>query len=150
MSEKISPKDKQRAIKMAYTIVGDKRNVNRYCATTITSKTDPSLMFTYSGMMRVLGGMYAELDEAPAMQKPLTLEELTKSVFQIPCWIEVIGRDLQPDVIDRDSAGMFSKLATHGFTLYYDPETYGKVWRAWASRPTDEERAAAPWEDDDE
>lgn len=24
---------------------------------------------------------------------------------------------------------------------------YGKTWRAWASRPTDEERAAAPWED---
>lgn len=24
---------------------------------------------------------------------------------------------------------------------------YGKTWRAWAQRPTDEERAAAPWED---
>lgn len=25
---------------------------------------------------------------------------------------------------------------------------YGKTWRAWAQRPTDEERAAAPWEGD--
>lgn len=24
---------------------------------------------------------------------------------------------------------------------------YGRLWRAWASRPTDEERAAAPWEE---
>lgn len=26
-------------------------------------------------------------------------------------------------------------------------ENYGKTWRAWATRPTDEERAAAPWEE---
>ena len=26
-------------------------------------------------------------------------------------------------------------------------ENYGKTWRAWAARPTDEERAAAPWEE---
>jgi hypothetical protein len=26
-------------------------------------------------------------------------------------------------------------------------ETYGIFWRAWAARPTDEERAAAPWEE---
>ena len=26
-------------------------------------------------------------------------------------------------------------------------EAYGKTWRAWAARPTDEERAAAPWEE---
>ncbi len=25
--------------------------------------------------------------------------------------------------------------------------TYGKTWRAWATRPTEEERAAAPWEE---
>lgn len=26
-------------------------------------------------------------------------------------------------------------------------ENYGKTWRAWATRPTEEERAAAPWEE---
>lgn len=26
-------------------------------------------------------------------------------------------------------------------------DSYGKTWRAWATRPTDEERAAAPWEE---
>lgn len=30
---------------------------------------------------------------------------------------------------------------------HFSFETYGKTWRAWASRPTDEERAAAPWEE---
>lgn len=29
-------------------------------------------------------------------------------------------------------------------------ESYGKTWRAWSQRPTDEERAAAPWEEADD
>ncbi len=58
-----SSKSKRRAISMAYAILNDKRNVSRYGHTTITSKTDPSVMFTYSDMMSVLEEMYDELED---------------------------------------------------------------------------------------
>lgn len=83
------------------------------------------------------------------LRKPLTREELTKSAYQIPCWIEGIGEEeMAADVLDRDSAGLLAKLAssTVGFAIHCDMDEYGIFWRAWAQRPTDEERAAAPWE----
>ena len=57
-----SNKNKLRAISMAHAILNDKRSVSRYGHTTITSKTDPSIMFTYSDMMSVLEEMYDELE----------------------------------------------------------------------------------------
>lgn len=147
MNEPISLKDKQRAIKMAYTIIGDKRNVSRYGGTTITSKDDPSLMFTYPDMIDVLESMYAELEEAQAMQKPLTLKQLRTLID-----------DEQEAVVYIETNSHTETYANiiyerHIFDRYGETEgadvlrfeTYGKTWRAWASRPTDEERAAAPW-----
>lgn len=32
-----------------------------------------------------------------------------------------------------------------GFAGYLDGEEYGKTWRCWTQRPTDEQREAAPW-----
>ena len=87
MSEQITLKDKKQALKLAYQIVTDKRNNNRYMFTSLASKYSPEI-FTYFDMLRVLRAMFDELvdaQEKPAMQKPLTLEELTKSPYQIPC-----------------------------------------------------------------
>ena len=42
-------------------------------------------------------------------------------------------------IIDREADSV------HAYMLVY--KNYGKTWRAWATRPTDEERAAAPWEE---
>lgn len=83
------------------------------------------------------------------LRKPLTREELTNSAYQIPCWIEGIGKkEMAADVLDRDSAGLFARLAssTEGFTIYCDMDKYGIFWRAWAQMPTDEERKAAELE----
>lgn len=30
---------------------------------------------------------------------------------------------------------------------HYDQNTYGKTWRCWSSRPTDEQRKAVEWDD---
>ena len=30
--------------------------------------------------------------------------------------------------------------------FWYDLDDYGKTWRCWTSRPTDEQREAEPWE----
>lgn len=109
-------------------------------------RNEPYIMYQSDVIELLVGALRDALDKP--IQKPLTLEELTKSTYQIPCWIEGHEIELYPDVIDRDSIGMFSKIGTStaGFTIYCDLETYGKDWRCWASRPTDEEREAAAWE----
>lgn len=33
------------------------------------------------------------------------------------------------------------------FFNHFDQNTYGKTWRCWSSRPTDEQREAVPWGD---
>ena len=81
-------------------------------------------------------------------QKPLTLHELLemigpgleavtfcegKSFGQTYATIWIGGRVI-------DALGIEPKES-----ISFD--SYGKTWRAWAARPTDEERAAAPWEE---
>lgn len=98
-----------------------------------------------SDVIELLVGALRDAMDKP-MQKPLTLEEIKQSVYQIPCWVEYTETTgLYPDVIDRDSRGVFSKT-TKSFMPYFDLNTYGKYWRAWTAKPTDEEREAAAWE----
>ena len=81
------------------------------------------------------------------MQKPLKLEEASGT--NEPVWMEYItGRVFVCDLV-----------ASPGWNGIYDayiigatepkplPEMYyGKSWRCWAEKPTDEERMAAEWE----
>lgn len=84
------------------------------------------------------------------LQKPLTLQELhalidpgdevvtycETSAPSVPyTYANIWTGDLVIDVVG------FTKKNHVRFV------NYGKTWRAWASRPTDEERAAAPWEE---
>lgn len=153
-NKEISLQDKIRALRLAYHIITDKRNENRYGGTAIVRKDAPD-MFTYSDMLSAIKAIFDELGdgpEKPAMQKPLTLRELlvmidareeavtyceAKDDPQIYANIWYDGR-----AIDRNAE------AVHCRQLIY--AHYGRTWRAWASRPTDEERAAAPWEKDHE
>lgn len=83
------------------------------------------------------------------LQKPLTLEELhalidageeavtyceAKDDPQTYACIWYDGKS-----VDRDAEAIDSGLLVY--------EHYGIDWRAWANRPTDEARAAAPWEE---
>ena len=146
MSEKISLKDKRRALVMAYRIATEKRNANRYGSKSITGIDDTTL-FTYSDMLRVLKAMLHEL--AGVTQKPLTLQELHALIDAGPetvTWAE-----------SKDDPEIFASIFYNGRSIdrfgnnldtsdLHFP-SYGKRWRVWASRPTDEERAVAPWED---
>lgn len=82
------------------------------------------------------------------LQKPLTLEELKALIDpgdEVVTYCEAKGAertyaniwigDLVIDVIGYEPKNT---------TCF---EHYGKTWRAWATRPTDEERAAAQWEE---
>lgn len=134
MSDTITLKDKRQALKLAYQIVTDNRNSNRYACTALFRK-DSAEMFTYPDMLRVLNGMYKELEAAPEkpMQKPLThkeAEELLQSGVRV--WVEECGYWEEPEGVNSG---------------WLEEEVYGTEWRCWASRPTVEERNAAPWEE---
>lgn len=91
------------------------------------------------------------------MQKPLTVEDILVSPFQIPCWIErnKNGRvSIVADVLDRSDYDRFfgqvnANMMRQGLVDHmtrYRAENYGKTWRCWAEEPTEEERKAAEWE----
>ena len=64
------------------------------------------------------------------MQKPLTVDEAFNSRWSEPnLWIEL-----------REKETLFS-MNGHTFSR----ENYDKIWRCWASKPTETERKAAVW-----
>lgn len=90
-------------------------------------------------------------------QKPLTVEDILVSPFQIPCWIERNKNgcvSIVADVLDRSDYDRFfgqvdSNMMRQGLVDHmtrYRAESYGKTWRCWAEKPTEEERKAAEWE----
>ena len=79
----------------------------------------------------------------------LTLEEAL-GLDEDLCWIEInvdgadrnFGRwnDLY---VAPDGISIVSEWA--GQKNYLDAERYGKTWRCWTAKPTDEQRKATPW-----
>lgn len=90
-------------------------------------------------------------------QKPLTVEDVLISLYQIPCWIERNENgcvSIVADVLDRSDYDRFfgqvgANMMRQGLVDHmtrYRAESYGKTWRCWADKPTDAEREAAEWE----
>lgn len=149
MSDTITLQDKKQALKFAYQIIADKRNANRYGGTALARKDSPE-MFTYTDMLRVLNGMYKELEAAPEkkLQKPMTLEDIKPGKvlfieFHDDCYPDIepvkIIEGLSYNLVGYEKLGWSARFNIDGFS-------YGRSWRCWASRPTDEELKAAPWE----
>lgn len=126
---------------------GGWRYVCTRCATSFRAKKSTSCGWL-SPIKSTKERAYEAATKRP-MQKPLTLEELEQSVWQIPCWVEERDGDLFPEVLDRDSMGYFGRIdAAHDRPIiHYLKFRINETWRCWASHPTDEERAAAAWED---
>lgn len=79
------------------------------------------------------------------LQKPLTLEDVLKiDDYGEAWWVEYEAGFVAPTILNND-CHQYGEQILDGFT--FELADYGKTWRAWASRPTDEERAAAPWEE---
>ena len=85
-------------------------------------------------------------------QKPLTLEEVKDAGI---VFIEYqYTKELRTAfVVKRGNNRDFNVIAAKGSSTLRDctltqmsNSLFGKIWRAWASRPTDEERSAAEWE----
>lgn len=87
-----------------------------------------------------------KLVDEPRM--PVNGETIFDTMYLTPCWIETRDGALWPDILDRESAGYFGRSDRNKFFIMAD---YEKTWRCWGvSRPTEEERKAAKWEDEDE
>ena len=71
---------------------------------------------------------------ARPLQKPLTLEE---AKTQIAVWVERLP------VLSGVRATIYPETYS---SAYRSENNYGKTWRCWTTKPTDEEREAAKWE----
>lgn len=76
---------------------------------------------------------------------PLTLDDILKlDDTGDAWWVEYKGGNLTPTILTND-CHQYGEQILHGYVLkLYD---YGKTWRCWARKPTDEERKAAKWDD---
>lgn len=73
----------------------------------------------------------------------MTLEEIPDAVFG---WMEMFGQIIPcvlEDVYADDTVGFANIEDGHDYMCASD---YGKTWRVWTSRPSDEQREATPWE----
>lgn len=80
-------------------------------------------------------------------QKPLTVEEATGTLDIV--WFEQKhGYATHPcdAVIAPDCVNVNMSMIGHSVPLVRPIKDYGKTWRCWAEKPTDEERKAAEWE----
>ena len=98
----------------------------------------------------VIGNIYdnPELVDDELLQKPMTLEDaLGRAVF-----LELRGASGVRGVIIPIHLGERIKVLADsnpikgGHSEWINKCDYGKTWRCWGCKPTDEERSAAEWE----
>lgn len=84
------------------------------------------------------------------LQKPLTLEDLDKSENQCtPMWCEYndTASSLSPVIFNTTMGERVFYATRHAHMQEHVKQFYGRLYRFWASKPTDKERAAAKWEE---
>lgn len=102
-----------------------------------------SIIKHQSDVIELLVGALRDALEKP-MQKPLTLEDVLKiDDYGEAWWVEYEEGFVTPTILDNDYH-QYGEQILDGFT--FELADYGKTWRCWVSRPTDEEREAAAWE----
>ena len=105
-----------------------------------------------SDVIELLVGALRDALDKP-MQKPLTLGELKALCETGSHCIYIEHYHANPDIENPITPNVGIKSGreywiTHcnGYRYEFMWTDYEKTWRAWASRPTDEEREAAAWE----
>lgn len=75
-------------------------------------------------------------------QKPLTVEELQEDTV---CWYEERNDNIAPAEIGRCTSFIAMYFIGGDVPIEEKKWDYGKTWRCWAEKPTEEERKAAEW-----
>lgn len=117
------------------------------CCSMRTGTTIKAPQAHKSSMEAAIIAAYKEAMARP-LQKPLTLQDLHALIDAGEEAVVYCEATDDPEVygnifyngksIDRHAESVDVRLLVY--------ENYGKTWRAWAARPTREERAAALWE----
>lgn len=81
----------------------------------------------------------------------MTLEEVRRFVYGSPYIIETNLPDDEPRLMyglysHQGIVGNFDFSIIDGRKSLFDAD-YGKTWRCWTARPTDEQREAAKWDE---
>ena len=101
----------------------------------------------YDVIELLVGALRDALDKP--LHKPLTLEEANRAP-----WVYFEERpngsieyDIYPCIVNYRIGYSFVDIEhMYRGNVDYKTNDYGVIWRCWASRPTDEERSAAAWE----
>lgn len=75
-------------------------------------------------------------------QKPLTVEELQEDTV---CWYEERNDNIVPVEIGRCTSFIAMYFIGGDVPIEEKKWDYGKTWRCWAEKPTEEERKMAKW-----
>ena len=89
-------------------------------------------------------------DEALQAQEPrvMTLQEAINGpqVYFVEFQYHLDRGWVKCDFITHDNVGEVAMLYKDGKTFYQQETTYGRLWRLWNARPSDEQRKAVNWE----
>ena len=81
----------------------------------------------------------------------LTLEEVKKlqSIRDGAIWMEIFGNGLFPALpeFSNKSLTFFVAILFDGYRSVFENDWYGKTWRCWSAKPTEEQRKAVKWDD---
>lgn len=99
-----------------------------------------------------IGTLKSLIDEQPTIQpdapRVMTLEEVNALDWDY-CYLE---QERLPGMEYRVMLGKYIMTCVTwpsitASKITYGAENYGKTWRCWTTRPTDEQRKAAKWDD---
>lgn len=110
-----------------------------------------NMLLHQNNVIELLVGALRDALDKPK-NRPITKQEILESIQVIPCVIEekkfglTYADILQCSQWDKKYYGMYNAITSAVGIKKYEIDDYGKTWRCWAIRPTDEEREVAAWE----
>lgn len=104
---------------------------------------------------KVQDAAYAAIEAIDSLttSRVMTLEEVKQHDNKNNCvWFELPNNIIAAVFViqDRTQTGIISPYVNSEpliFHLYWNNTNYGKTWRCWTAKPTDEQRKAVKWDE---
>ena len=109
----------------------------------------------YSAIIKCQHKLHSDALALLREQEPrvMTLEEVKQHDNKNNCvWFELPNNIIAAVFViqDRTQTGIISPYVNSEpliFHLYWNNTNYGKTWRCWTAKPTDEQRKAVKWDE---
>ena len=134
-------------------VLSDLKDIVEYFMRLYREEEDHHIYDQHYDRMVVVSNACNLIEELLKDQEPLvlTLEEVKKlqSIRDGAIWLEIFGNGLFPALpeFSNKSLTFFVAILFDGYRSVFENDWYGKTWRCWSSRPTDEQREAMPWQE---